>query len=166
MRIRTLAAVALAAAAIIPVTAHASYEEECSSPIRILSGRGLLFDWGAVNCDYAQEPSISTSVIIPAGSNLIVRYTGAEPINGNKVAGTGSKLTYGTTTVYIKWEVATGVDGAPLAGTFDSQSITMGNADTVTGGDVTATVIDNIPDPIAETPTTTYTRIYKTVSGL
>jgi hypothetical protein len=144
-----------------PVAAQADYPEECESPIRLLSGRGVLFDWGAVNCDYAQEPTLgSTSVIIPGGTNMVVRFNGAKPHDGNKLAGTGSTVTYQDKTIYLRFEPATGADGNPLAGYWDA-SFGVGNVETVNAGEFHISVIS--PEGL-EGADVTYERSYNTVA--
>lgn len=157
--IRLMAAV-LILGTLVPTGAKAEYPDECDSPIRLLSGRGVLFDWGAVNCDYAQEPTLgSTSIVLPGGSNMVVRFNGAQPVNGNKVAGTGSTVKYGANTAYLRWEAATGADGGPLAGYWDA-SFNVGNVDTLTAGEYLITVLS--PEGL-EGALVTYTRSYNTV---
>lgn len=153
---------ALMLAILAPVTAQAEYPEECDSPIRLLSGRGILFDWGAVNCDYAQEPALgSTSIVIPGGTNMVVRFNGAQPQDGNKVTGEGSNVTYQGKTVYLRFEPATGAGGDPLAGYWDA-SFGVGNAESVTAGEFLITVIS--PEGL-DGADVTYTRSYNTVAG-
>lgn len=144
-----------------PVSAQAEYPEECDSPIRLLSGRGVVFDWGAVNCSYAQEPTLgSTSIVIPGGASMVVRFNGAKPVDGNKLLGTGSNVTYGTNTVYLKFEPATGADGNPLAGYWDA-SFGVGNLDTINGGEYHISVIS--PEGL-DGADVTYERSYNTLA--
>ncbi|MFP5224169.1 MAG: hypothetical protein ACLGH3_01220 [Actinomycetota bacterium] len=144
-----------------PVAAQADYPEECESPIRLLSGRGVLFDWGAVNCSYAQEPTLgSTSIVIPGGTQMVVRFNGAKPVDGISQMGTGSKVTYGQTTKYLRFEPATGADGNPLAGHWDA-SFSVGNVETVNAGEYLISVIS--PEGL-EGADVTYERSYSTVA--
>lgn len=173
MRIRSLAVLAVAAAAVVPATAHAGNPEDCISPISLRSGQGLIANGQVANCDGLQANELTYSPVLPGGAADVLLEGVALPINGDRRTQTGSYLRYTSTaatgatsvvTVWLTWQQGEGLQG-PIEGTWGSQAINFGPRDSVLAGDIEVVVIDNIPDEIAGTPTTTYTRTFKTLTG-
>lgn len=158
MRFPKLLAAALVAAAIVPSGAQA-HDADCASQIRLLTGRAILFDNGAINCSYIQEPGLDTDFLAPGGGSIVVRFNGSQPTDGDKVAGTGSFLQNGASKTFLKFKPATGADGAPLAGFWDADGGSYGATQSLTGGDFTAVVFE----PITNAAPVEHTRAYHTI---
>lgn len=173
MRHRSLAMLALAAASLAPSGAFAGNPEECLSPISLRSGQGIIANGQIVNCDGLQANEVTYSPVLPGGAADVLLEGVVAPINGNRLAGTGSYLTYTTTSltgatstvkVYLTWKQGEGIDG-PIAGTFGSQSISFSARDSAAAGEIRVVVYDNIADPITGEPVTVYERVFKTATN-
>jgi hypothetical protein len=173
MRVRTIVLAAVAAASLAPSGAFAGNPDDCFSPITMRSGQGLIVSGDVLNCDGLQANEVTYSPVFPGGAaDVFLQGVGA-PVSGDRRTSTGSYLEYtataatgstSTVRIWLVWEPGEGIAG-PIEGAWNSQSLSFGARDSVTAGDMTVVVIDNTTDPVAGTPTTTYTRVFKTATG-
>lgn len=173
MRNRSMALLIAAAASLAPAGAMAGNPDDCHSPILMRSGQGLIVSGNAVNCDGLQASEVTYSPVFPGGAADILLEGVVAPVNGDRRTGTGSYLTYTSTSltgstsltkVYLTWEQGEGLTG-PIPGAWGSQPISFSPRDSVVAGDIRVVVYDGgILDPETGAPVV-YERIFKTATG-